>query len=1045
MDSQRERIQDDLRGVIEGTVDCDNSTTLLYSTDGSIHQATPLGVVCPRHWRDVVQTIKYARENKFSVHPRGSGSFLAGESLGTGLILDFSRFMRRVIGIQDNIIRVQPGAVRERINAGLRPLGLIFGPDGGNLLTSTIGGQIAVNSAGGSWLKYGAPASLLTGIKAVLADGNLVHFDKDCAQNAPAGSPMAELTQRLKLVYEKHAALIDATPENSSIHHAGYNLTALRSGNIDYLRLLAGSEGTLAAFTELELRVEPIPNHTTAVLFFFDSIRKAALAAKDVIHLNIDSCDLMDRRHLHLVSETDTRIDLLVPPEAEAALLIFCSAQTQVDVRAQLRTLNEHLCLYNNWAFAENYSYDEHELEIYRLIRNSIQPTPNETRLVEPVSYVDDVTVNPHRLDEFLAELLALMQSEEVSSSIYCHAPQGQMCLHPFLNLHEQKDRDKLLSFASKYYELAWKYGGYIGREHGSGISRQYYLKQQSPEYYEVYRDIKLAFDPDSLFQPGKIIAPDDSPLTLNLRADYSKTTKEITEARKVPEVVEPGFISPEELKKRRKSRKDGKSASSENSQQADMPEEIEQTDQPAGLSVNRQSEPEKLEDLTVLQMDWRQDQVFRDCFTCNDCGSCRSQDSGRRACPLFRQELRETISPRAKANLIRAFALKQLDLPELLSDEVKEIIDSCFNCRSCQFECSRHTPVPQMILQARSAYVSAMGLGFSDKLVAQFDKLSRLAIAFRPLSSAVLKSPFCRMILEKTLGISSARKVPPIPARSFLDEYQKFDIRYQDYNPESGSRRVFFFVSAFANYHDVALAEAVMKVLQFNGVEVVCSVNQKPSGLSALTMGMRDKAAALARHNVNILADAIRDSCDIVCVEPADTYCIKYEYPVLLDRDPDARLVSDNVYDMSQYLWTLHLNGKLNLKFQPINMTLGYHAPCRLRALNIGYPSLNLLRLIPNLTVETIEAGCCGMAGLYGIQAKNYYNSIRIGMPLITQLRKPAIQASATDCSSCRIAMEHKSTKPCVHPIKILACAYGIMPEIIETLRRPARDNFLT
>ena len=235
------------------------------------------------------------------------------------------------------------------------------------------------------------------------------------------------------------------------------------------------------------------------------------------------------------------------------------------------------------------------------------------------------------------------------------------------------------------------------------------------------------------------------------------------------------------------------------------------------------------------------------------------------------------------------------------------------------------------------------------------------------------------------------------------------------------------------------------MKVLQFNGIEVVCNVNQKPSGLSALTMGMRDAAESLAMHNVNIMADAIRDSCDIVCIEPADTYCIKYEYPVLLDNEPEALMAAENVYDMGQYLWKLHLDRKLRLNFQPINMTLGYHAPCRLRALDIGYPTVNLLKLIPGLNVEVIEAGCCGMAGIYGLQAKNIYNSIRIGMPLITQLRKPAIQASTTECSSCRIAMEHKSTKPCVHPIKILACSYGIMPEIIEILRRPTLENVLS
>ncbi len=1033
MDSQRERIQDDLRGVIEGTVDCDNSTTLLYSTDGSIHQLRPLGVVCPRHWRDVVQVINYAKENELSVHPRGAGSFLAGESLGKGLILDFSRFMRRVIGIQENIVRVQPGVVLERLNDGLRPFGLTFGSDGGNALASTIGGQVGVNSAGGSWLKYGAPSRRLVGIKAVLADGNLVYFSKDCAQNAPTGSPLFELTQRLKKVYEKHAALIDATPEKSSIHHAGYNLTALRNGNINYLQLLAGSEGTLAAFTELELSLQPVPEYKTAILFFSDSIRNAAKAAKEAIHLNIDSCDLMDRRHLHLVAETDARIDLLIPPEAEAALLIFCSADSKVDIHTRLRTLNERLCLDNSFAFAECYSYDEHELEIYNRIRNIIQPTPNETRLVEPVSYVDDVTVDPHRLEEFLAELLVLMQSKGVSSSIYCHVPQGQMCLHPLLNLHEPSDREKLLSFATKYYELAWKYGGYLGREHGSGISRQYYLRQQSSEYYEVYRDIKLAFDPDFLFQPGKIIAPDATEPQLNLRLDLLKSTEEILKVRKEPAKPAYGAKPSNEADKSDKSERPEDNSENQNASKSVTSVQI------------TNSEPEKLEDLTVLQMDWRQDLALKDSFTCVNCGSCRNLDSKHRACPLFRQQLREPASPRGKANLIRALTLRQLDLTEILSDEVKEILDSCLNCRSCQYECSRHAPVPQMVLQARSAYVSAMGLGFSDRLIAQFDKLSRLAIAFRPLASAMLKSRLGRLILEKTLGIASGRKAPPIPSRSFLDEYSQFDIKYKDYSPDSDSKRVFFFVSAFANYHDTALAEAVMKVLQYNGIDVVCSVEQKPSGLSALTMGMRDKAAALARHNVNIMADAIRDSCDIVCVEPADTYCIKYEYPALLDNDPESRLVSENIYDLSQYLWKLHLDRKLRLRLQPINASLAYHAPCRLRALDIGYPSVNLLKLIPGLTVETIEAGCCGMAGLYGFQSKNYYNSIRIGMPLITQLRKPTIQASTTDCSSCRIAMEHKSTKPCVHPIKILACAYGIMPEIVETLRRPTLDNVLS
>ncbi len=1015
MDSQRERIQDDLRGCIEGTVECDNPSTLLYSTDGSIHQMRPMAVVCPRHWRDVVQTVKYAAEHNLGIHARGAGTSLSGESLGQGIVLDFSRFMRRIFQAQGNVVRVQAGIVRERLNAGMRPFGLFFGPNGGNQSSSTIGGQIAINSAGSDWLKFGAPASRLLSIKAVLADSSLVQFDDSSAFTAAKDSPVYELTQRLKQVYEKYARLINATPDKSSIHHAGYNLSALREGKIDYLRLLAGSEGTLAIFNEFSLRLQTIPPVRSAILFFFDSIRKAALAAKEAIHLSVDSCDLMDRRHLHLASEQDPRIDLLVPPEAEAALLIFCSGDNKVTVHEQFRTINEHLCLYKGLAFAENVAEDEDEVQIFTRLQSSIQPISSGSDYVRPVSYIDDVTVDPQRLEEFLAKLLLLMQSEGISSSIYCHAPQGQMHLHPLLNLRNAEERLKLESFAQKYYELAWSFGGYLGREHGTGLSRLTYLKQQSPEYYEVYRAIKQAFDPHNILQPGKIIAPDISHAFPYIREDL---------------VCSESKINANQLSDSRFESETGTSA--------------------GASGGDSSSEDTPLQDLTVLQLDWHQESVAQDSLICTGCGSCRQQTTQTRACPMFRLEPQEEMSPRAKSNLVRGLVLRQLELKELISPQVKNILDGCLNCRSCQVECPVHAPVAQMILQARGAYVSAMGLSFSEQLLGHFDRLSRWAIRFRPAALMLLHSGWGRKLIEKMFGISAARKVPPIPFRSFLDEfgtrYPYTETPLANLSPGAPvQRKVMLFVNAFANYHDTALAKAAIQVLEVNNVQVVLVPNQKTSGVSALTMGMMDEAARVARHNVNIMADAIREGCDIVSCEPADVFCIKKEYPFLLDNDEDSLLVSENIYDLNQYLMKMHQSGELNIKFQPINFSLGYHAPCRLRALNIGYPGVNLLRLIPELHVEVIEAGCCGMAGIYGMQSKNYYNSLKIGMSLMAKLRNPTIQASTTECSSCRIAMEHRSTKPCVHPIKILAYAYGLMPEVGDLLRRPGKELFLS
>ncbi|KKM01692.1 hypothetical protein LCGC14_1791910, partial [marine sediment metagenome] len=255
---------------------------------------------------------------------------------------------------------------------------------------------------------------------------------------------------------------------------------------------------------------------------------------------------------------------------------------------------------------------------------------------------------------------------------------------------------------------------------------------------------------------------------------------------------------------------------------------------------------------------------------------------------------------------------------------------------------------------------------------------------------------------------------------------------------------RVVYFVDVYANYYDPQLAEALVAVLQHNGVDVYVPPQQEQSGMPSIARGALDHARRLAQHNVHILSEPARQGYHVVATEPSAALCLKHEYPQLLD-DDDARQVAENSSEACSFLWKLHTMGQLQLDLEPIKATLGYHMPCHLKALNVGSPGENLLRLIPELRVVPIEEGCSGMAGTFGIKRVDYRRSLRAGRRLISRLRDPGIQAGATECSACKMQMEQGTTKPTLHPIKLLALAYGLMPEIERLLTTPGEELIVT
>ena len=437
------------------------------------------------------------------------------------------------------------------------------------------------------------------------------------------------------------------------------------------------------------------------------------------------------------------------------------------------------------------------------------------------------------------------------------------------------------------------------------------------------------------------------------------------------------------------------------------------------------------------LQLAWSHEELAYAARNCNGCARCRTEDENSRMCPIFRFAPQEESSPRAKANLVRGIITGRLPLSTIKEDQFKQVVDLCVNCHQCRIECPAGVDIPRLVTEAKAQYVATNGISFSDSLFTRLDRTARWASRFSRFYNYAIGNRTFRWIAQKTTGLAQGRKLPAVAKSSFLKwaEQQRLDQPSRE-----GGDKVVYFTDVFATWFDTNLAKAAVKTLQHNGISVYVPSQQLWSAAAAIAEGDIQYARKVAQVNVAILADAIRQGYTVLTTEPAAAMCLTQEYPALLN-DDDTALVASHTQDACHYLWNFHRRGKLELTFKPQNYQVGYHLPCHLRALEDHTPGEHLLRLIPGIRVRRIEKGCSGMAGVFGLKSKNYRNSLRSGWGLLSTMRDSEIQVGTTECSACKIQMEQGTSKPTLHPLKLLALAYSIMPELEEQLRGASRD----
>ncbi len=524
MKHNADKIRRHLTALLDGDVLFDDLSRAMYATDASIYRIPPLGVVAPRHAEDVVRLVRYVAENRVPLTARGGASGLAGQTVGPGIIIDFRRHFRQVLQVNRDEcwVRVQPGVFRTELNRALHVYGLQFGPDPSSTDFCTIGGMIANNAAGPHTIRFGATKDHLLSLDLVLADGSLVTADGRPDPEPPLAEPLANVRLGLE---GRPRAIGDNWPEVNK-NSSGYLLQdAWRDGQLDARRLIAASEGTLALVTEARLNLVPVQPHVVGGLLYFGSRRAAAQAIQPLLRLDPAVLEILDDSLMRVVRDVYPQLGHLLPEGCRAALMVEFEGDEE-HARAQLAGAEDLVLRQLDLATGARPATDLDELERLRAVRRAASPLVN--RLPggrQAVVFIEDPAVRPERLTDLVEGLERIFGDHGVEATIVGHAGNGNIHVRPILDLRDPDDVRRAESIADANCDLLKSLRGTLSAEHGDGLCRSPFLPRMFGEAYELFVDVKRAFDPDGILNPGKIIAEPGASITDHLRFGYDYRT----------------------------------------------------------------------------------------------------------------------------------------------------------------------------------------------------------------------------------------------------------------------------------------------------------------------------------------------------------------------------------------------------------------------------------------------------------------------------------------------------------------------------------------
>lgn len=512
-----------LAAILEGELRFDELSRAIYATDASLYREWPLAVAFPKNSSDVKRLVEFATEHLISLIPRAGGTSLAGQCVGNGIVVDVSRHLNRILEVNpvEKWARVQPGVIRDELNAFLKPLGLFFGPNTSTTNRCTIGGMAGNNSCGSTSIRYGATRDHLLEVEAVLSDGSVARFGNGRERENPFADYLLREINTLLAEPETRANIRNHFPK-SSIHrrNTGYAVDALLDAPDSLCPLLCGSEGTLAFFTEIKINLEPLPPPAEAlVCAHFHSVGEALEAVVAAMRRTLYACELMDKTILDCTRENreQQKNRFFLEGDPGAILMLEVRGERKEDAEKAAAELIGDLQR-EGLGYAFPIVYPPKTKNVWALRQAGLGVLSHLPDQKKAITCIEDTAVALEDLPAYIAEFRAIMAERFQQESVYhAHAGAGELHLRPILNLRDPGDFQKFRAICEASAHLVKKYRGSLSGEHGDGRVRAEFIPLVvGEENYRLLRAVKSLWDPQGIFNPGKIVDP--LPLESHLR-----------------------------------------------------------------------------------------------------------------------------------------------------------------------------------------------------------------------------------------------------------------------------------------------------------------------------------------------------------------------------------------------------------------------------------------------------------------------------------------------------------------------------------------------
>ena len=970
-------LEQKLRQTLKGDVLFDRASRGRYSTDASIYQIEPVGIVVPRDETDLGLALDVARDARAAILPRGAGTSQCGQTVGEALVVDFSKYMRNVVGFDKDRaeVTVQPGVVLDQLNAWLRPHGLWYPVDVSTSAQCTLGGMAGNNSCGSRSIRYGNMVHNVAAIDAILADGTRARFDSRRPEDMhPAVRALAD--RMAALAFSEQAEIVRMYPKVLR-RVGGYNLDIFfpqserpytTDNSVNLAHLLVGSEGTLAVTERLTLKLSALPKHKTLGVVNFPSFYKAMETAQHIVKLKPTAVELVDRTMIELARANPAFrpvIERALIGQPEAILLVEFAGEEREPQLRDLKRLVELMADLGLPGSVVEMPEPGPQAALWEVRKAGLNIMMSMKGDGKPVSFIEDCAVPLEHLADYTQRLTDVFTKHGTRGTWYAHASVGTLHVRPILDMRRE-GAEKMRAIAEEASALVHEYKGAYSGEHGDGLVRSEWVGWQfGPRLTKAFEAIKDAFDPQGLLNPGKIVRPS--------RMDDRTLFR-----------FKPGYHGI-----------DYKPALDWSAWDVQNDPLTEQLGAP-GTGGDPTGGFAKAAEM------------------CNNNGHCRKFDAGT-MCPSFRITRDEIHLTRGRANTLRLALSGQLGPNALLSDEVAKALDLCVSCKGCKRDCPTGVDMARMKIEVKSARRMSKGLRLRDKLVGNLPALAPYA---RRLPWLFNLASFVRSYL----GFAKDRTLPAWRTDTFLTTT----------GVDAEDATVVLFADTFSNNFEPEILHAARRVLEAAGQRVAVAWPNIGSralccGRTFLATGQVDRAQEEAERLLEAVYPFVARGVPVVGLEPSCLFTLRDEFLSLKLPGPArlaAQRTAENAFLFEEFLAREKREGRLKLDLKALEQkTALLHGHCHQKAFGAMSAVQEVLSLVPDLKVTPIESSCCGMAGSFGYEAEHYQASMAMGeLSLLPAVRKAGADTLVVaDGTSCRHQIADGADRQAIHVAQVL------------------------